>query len=1084
MEVDGYWACSHCSLSNSQLIDICQACHVPRKPNSVDKSKGAIPKTRVKRSKPITTRPSPVGGPGTSSQEPVIVDGEDVEDDVWKCGNCNMKNSGKVENCISCNENKFKEVIMINDDDEYVVKYNHCKGDDKGATEDGIGQSKDVTKNVIGQNEDKFWNCKFEAKKVEYPTTSKRGEPDGMESEIEVGGATANPPDPKPSVDAPSRKKLHHPRAKSDPVFIEDGREWTCPVCSFACNPSWCPKCSKCQKGEIPGGIPRGRAKTPNGKFPAITPQHNPIKKVHSSPRESPDSGKKEQKKDKGFWVCNRCTFHNPNVERMCKICGGRRSTSELDMSNYWSCDKCTLHNPVENASCAACGFKRNVSNLDPFFNVRTTPVSEPKTDSPRHVDKNAANRKEGSAKSDKMGNAKKLNSAERNKMQGKAGEKDKPSKEEDKCTYKNPLKMADCQMCGSSKSHRKHFDPNLITLTRQPSSLMADIRKIEEDEALELWQHITLFCGQHNDHFVDDSFPPAPTSVFLNENKPFTKSYIQWLRPTEIAAPRHGDEKVKWAVCRTPLPDDISQGLLGNCWFLSALAVLAERPELVESIILTKDYCPQGAYQVRLCKDGKWQIVLIDDLLPCDHHKRLVFSQAKRKQLWVPLIEKAMAKLHGSYESLVAGKCLEGLATLTGAPCDNIELQPGPQKEEIDPNLIWAKLLSCRESRFLMGASCGGGNMKTEDKVYEEKGLRPRHAYSILDVKDIDGNRLLRLRNPWGRFSWNGDWSDDSARWANISTRAKQDLMLYGHTSGVFWMALDDVLKYFDSVDICKVRPDWRETRVEGTFPANAREVFKMVKLTVFYTTEVEVGVFQEGIRSNDNKNPADLCVLILRDSPNGVQAFGPLVACSNRQIKSFVGCNTMLEPGEYVVLPLTFNIWTLSTKPSERYSYVLSVHSSKAIMVEEIETRTQKYEYALSDAVIQLALAKGKCEGVRDTVSVYSLMHGWSGGLFVVENRCSDRSLHIKCDCVDSSNVVSTRCSLTTTDSVPPLHRQVIMVLSQLERSASYHLSRRLIHRMHWSATGLADWAAAGVNHYPPLTLHVEGLHAPRPL
>lgn len=474
-------------------------------------------------------------------------------------------------------------------------------------------------------------------------------------------------------------------------------------------------------------------------------------------------------------------------------------------------------------------------------------------------------------------------------------------------CTYENCAASVVCDICSSPRGlvnavlsdalSRKSMRVQALTEIRQESKLMENLRQLEETEALTKWQNIIQYCRDNNELFVDDSFPPAPKSLYYNPASSVSDGgnpVVQWRRPHDINC--DGGAYPPWAVFRTPLPSDICQGVLGNCWLLSALAVLAEREDLVKEVLVTKEICPQGAYQVRLCKDGKWTTVLVDDLLPCDKRGHLVYSQAKRKQLWVPLIEKAVAKIHGCYEALVSGRAIEGLATLTGAPCESIPLQasslPMPSEDELDKDLIWAQLLSSRCVRFLMGASCGGGNMKVDEEEYQHKGLRPRHAYSVLDVKDIQGHRLLKLRNPWGHYSWRGDWSDDSALWTDDLRDA---LMPHGASEGVFWISFEDVLNYFDCIDICKVRSGWNEVRLQGTLQPLCS--ISCVLLTVLEPTEAEFTLFQEGQRNSEKsqRSQLDLCVVIFRTRSPAAPEIGRLVEHSKRQVSS---CRTPPNP------------------------------------------------------------------------------------------------------------------------------------------------------------------------------------------
>lgn len=80
------------------------------------------------------------------------------------------------------------------------------------------------------------------------------------------------------------------------------------------------------------------------------------------------------------------------------------------------------------------------------------------------------------------------------------------------------------------------------------------------------------------------------------------------------------------------------------------SLSSLAERPPLVENLFVTRSYSPEGVYRVRFCKNGEWVNVTVDDWFPCFPGSGPIYSRARGNELWVLLLEKAYAKLHGNY--------------------------------------------------------------------------------------------------------------------------------------------------------------------------------------------------------------------------------------------------------------------------------------------------------------------------------------------------------------------------------------------------------------------------------------------------
>uniref|UniRef100_A0A3B4BH08 Uncharacterized protein n=1 Tax=Periophthalmus magnuspinnatus TaxID=409849 RepID=A0A3B4BH08_9GOBI len=457
---------------------------------------------------------------------------------------------------------------------------------------------------------------------------------------------------------------------------------------------------------------------------------------------------------------------------------------------------------------------------------------------------------------------------------------------------------------------------------------------------------------------FEDNKFPASQKSLGYNELGPYSSKTrdVVWKRPTELCSdPKFIDD----GATRT----DICQGALGDCWLLAAIASLTLDQRILARVVppgqsFTEDYA--GIFHFQFWQYGEWVDVVIDDRLPTKDGKLLFVHSAEGSEFWSALLEKAYAKLNGSYEALAGGSTIEGFEDFTGGIGEIYELNNAPQH-------LFQIMQKALKLGSLMGCSIDITSAYESEAITSHK-LVKGHAYSVTGAEEVNYRgrkvQLIRVRNPWGQVEWTGAWSDGSNEWSHISEDEKTKL---NHISddGEFWMSYLDFTRHFSKLEICNLTPDtlesegeghWKHYQFEGmwrvgstaggcrnhpaTFTSNPQFVVRLDEVDDDPLDGQEkgctflVGLMQKDVRKQRqlNKDLEIIGFAIYEYKGSRHVHLGPdvllrenAVAMSHTFINTREICDRFtLAPGEYAIIPSTF-------QPHRNGKFVLRVFSEK---------------------------------------------------------------------------------------------------------------------------------------------------------
>ena len=516
---------------------------------------------------------------------------------------------------------------------------------------------------------------------------------------------------------------------------------------------------------------------------------------------------------------------------------------------------------------------------------------------------------------------------------------------------------------------------------------------------------------------FFDDIFPPNINSLIKgyhqkkirNKNAEKTlgeilfKEYrdITWKRESELENNNNSNNNTNIFPQDDIFINKIIYNKLSNPNLYSALNALSNNPERIKKLFINSKKDSTCLFGVNIGCNGNLQQVVIDDFFPFNkkHNNSKTFLSEEKGLLWPQILEKAYAKVFGSY-NLISERSMESiLKDLTCAPVITLD--------SFGDNLSKELLEAYKKNWIIMA---GAGNTIASEDLLRDLGLPPNadHEISLVyklteeNINQItsnslniptndDYNTVLKIRNLLGKIEWIGDWSDYSGLWND----SFKNILNYNSGEKSFYMNLKDFKLYFSRIKICKYMENYKYQSIKVS---QNPEEYVLVKIK---TKNDDIII--------DNDNNGCYISFIQEEKNTGkdkkiIYGLSRLILCklNNKEIQYIKGKmgqereivleHQMQYKGEEYLLFCQLD------KINKKTDFVISVYSSNSTELEVLPV--EDFPNILEKIYISCAKLNGKADHLENgTIECYKYSYTTPEGYsFIYIENLEDDSTYIE--------------------------------------------------------------------------------------